>query len=193
MGEKPSPAGDKIWPPPAAKVTPTSVATGAPALPAKLSPPVAEKVSPPSQARPLFDPPPAPRSMPATIASPSAPSTQSPTRAQEIRPVSASVEAVRVDVTDMWAQQLARGTIADQVRALRELAKFKNASAHHVPQIAELLVKGDVTVRREVPLTLQSIGPSARIATALLERALNDQDTEVKVNAARCLVEFSAK
>jgi HEAT repeat protein len=113
-------------------------------------------------------------------------------RRPESQPVQ-SAPTVTIDVTELWIKQLGTGSGEAQVRALRELAKFKQNAGHYVPQIAELLVKGDVTVRREVPLVLLQIGAPAKAATALLERAMNDEDTEVKVNAARCLVELGGK
>lgn len=91
----------------------------------------------------------------------------------------------------MWIPRLRQGTAAQQVLAVRELAKLGEGAADAVPVLAELLLKADVTVRREIPLALMKIGKPARVANSVLERSLQDADTDVKVNAARALLELA--
>ena len=80
---------------------------------------------------------------------------------------------------------------ANQVQAVRELGKLGGDAASAVPALAEMLLKGNVAVRREIPLTLMMIGAPARLAASVLERSLQDSDTDVKVNAARALLELA--
>jgi len=146
-------------------------------------------VTPPNPPRAFLREPPAPT--PLLLPPPS--SVPRVATRSDIHPVSATVAPqIRIDLADLWLKKLVSGNPKDQIVALHQLAKLKQGAANCVPQMAQLLVQADVTVRREVPLALLEVGPPARIATALLERALNDSDTAVKVNAARCLVELAS-
>jgi hypothetical protein len=122
-----------------------------------------------------------------------APTSQQSTRTtpSPIQPVNASQPA-RVSPVAAWLPKLRVGTAIDeQLHAVRELAKLGPQAGEAVPALAELLIKGDVTVRREVPGTLALIGKPAKVATVVLEHCLQDEDTDVKVNAARALLELA--
>lgn len=94
-------------------------------------------------------------------------------------------------MTDIVKLNSAR--VADQLEGIRSLGKLGPNAADAVPPLAEKLVKGETLVRREVPLALMQIGAPAKLAQTVLERALDDQDTDVRVNAARALLELSDK
>lgn len=138
-----------------------------------------------SEPVPLFSPP---------------PTTQAPARQvtenKNIQPIS-SIAPVRAehrsDSVAVWIPRLRTGTANQQVQAVRELGKLGAGAASAVPTLAESLLKGNVEVRREVPLALMKIGAPAKLATSVLERSLQDSDTDVKVNAARALLELSDK
>jgi HEAT repeat protein len=109
-----------------------------------------------------------------------------------IQPVAARV----IPTVDPLAQALAKlggSRLGEQIDAVRTLGKLGPRAADAVPQLAEALIKNDVLVRREVPLALMQIGSAAKLAQSVLERALEDADTDVKVNAARALLELSDK
>jgi HEAT repeat protein len=94
-------------------------------------------------------------------------------------------------MTDILKLNSAR--VADQIEGVRSLGKLGPQASDAVPPLAEKLIKGEALVRREVPLALMQIGRPAKMAQSVLERALDDQDTEVRVNAARALLELSDK
>jgi HEAT repeat protein len=94
-------------------------------------------------------------------------------------------------MTDILKLNSAR--VGDQIEGIRSLGKLGPNAADAVPPLAEKLVKGETLVRREVPLALMQIGAPAKLAQTVLERALDDQDTDVRVNAARALLELSDK
>lgn len=93
--------------------------------------------------------------------------------------------------TSLWLSRLRQGSVEQQVNAVMELGKLGASASDAIPVLSEFLLRGDVAVRREIPLALAKMGKPARMATAVLERALQDQDTDVKVNAARALLELS--
>ncbi|MFO0813753.1 MAG: HEAT repeat domain-containing protein [Gemmatales bacterium] len=134
--------------------------------------------TPVSQSVPLFTPP--------TVSQPVRDTTSA------VQPASATVPA-RVNPVQVWLPKLRQGTVEEQLVAVRELGKLKADAGDAVPALAELLLKSDIAVRREVPNTLAMIGKRARLATAVLERCLQDEDTDVKVNAARALLELADK
>ncbi|HQR07370.1 MAG TPA: HEAT repeat domain-containing protein [Gemmatales bacterium] len=172
---------------------PTPVKPAAPAqLPAAMSPvPLqlpATKVDPKNNPIPLFAPPPATQ----------APVKQVPSRLiteNKIIQPAAVVSLVKpepmADPASLWIPRLRQGTVDQQVQAVRELGKLGSGAASAVPTLAECLLKGNVAVRREIPLTLMKIGATARLATSVLERSLQDSDIDVKVNAARALLELA--
>jgi len=172
---------------------PTPVKPLAPAqLPAGISPtPLqlpATKVEPRNDPLPLFAPPPAMQAPAKQV--PAKPVTENKT----IQPAVAVTPLKPVPATDpasMWVPRLRQGTVDQQVQAVRELGKLGSGAASAVPTLAEYLLKGNVAVRREIPLTLMKIGAPAKLATSVLERSLQDSDTDVKVNAARALLELA--
>ena len=99
----------------------------------------------------------------------------------------------RVNSVHLWLPRLRQGFAEEQVHAVREVGKLGVAGADAVPLVAEVLTKGPLVVRREVPDTLAKIGAPAKMATAVLERCLTDHDTDLKVNAARALLELADK
>lgn len=174
--------------PPPAPVKPAVPAQ----LPATMSPaPLqlpATKAEPRSDAIPLFAPPPASQ----------APVKQAPAKPavanKTIHPVAAITPLKPESSNDpasLWLPRLRQGTVDQQVQAVRELGKLGTGAASAVPTLAECLLKGNVAVRREIPLTLMKIGAPARLATSVLERSLQDSDIDVKVNAARALLELA--
>lgn len=94
-------------------------------------------------------------------------------------------------VTTLWVSRLRQGSTEQQVQAVMELGNLGASASDAIPVLSEYLLRGDVAVRREIPLALARMGKPARMATAVLERALQDQDTDVKVNAARALLELA--
>ncbi|MFT3882542.1 MAG: HEAT repeat domain-containing protein [Gemmatales bacterium] len=166
-------------------------------LPATLSPaPLqlpATKVEPKNEAIPLFAPPPSTPAPVKQVPAKPIPTTQvvenkAIQTASVVTPVKTES---RVDPASLWIPRLRQGTVDQQVQAVRELGKLGTSAASSVPTLAEYLLKGDVAVRREIPLTLMKIGAPARLATSVLERSLQDSDTDVKVNAARALLELA--
>lgn len=141
------------------------------------------KAPPASDPAPLFGPPPTART------TQRARSSASPL--QLTGSTTPPVQEHRTNNASMWIPRLRQGTAAQQVLAVRELAKLGEGAADAVPVLAELLLKADVTVRREIPLALMKIGKPARVANSVLERSLQDADTDVKVNAARALLELA--
>ncbi len=105
-----------------------------------------------------------------------------------IEPMAAKAES---DETSKQVAQLRHGSPPEQVDAIRALGKLGIRAGDAVPYLAETMITGDVTVRREIPLALMRIGTPAKAALSVLERALEDADTEVKVNAARALLALS--
>ncbi len=144
--------------------------------------------APASQALPLFGPPVS--STPAPVVKPKMPATIQPVAAASTVPQ--RVEAKTKPVS-LWLPRLHQGTVEQQVQAVREIGKLGTQAADAVPKLAEVLTKGDIAVRREVPDALVKIGSPAKMATAVLERCLLDPDTDLKVNAARALLELADK
>lgn len=116
--------------------------------------------------------------------------------AERIQAVVSNVPVQSVPETNtvsIWLPRLRQGTVEQQVQAAQQLGKLGSAAADAVPALAEALLKSDIAVRREIPMTLAQIGAPAKMAIAVLERCLQDRDTEVKVNAARALLELADK
>jgi HEAT repeat protein len=173
---------------PAKKTEPAKVVTPAPLptlpvskpLPARKQP-VSKEVQPATTA-PLFGP------APSTVSQANAKPAIEQTAA--VVPATATA-STRPTVTTLWISRLRQGSTEQQVQAVMELGRL-GAQAHDaIPVLCEYLLRGEVAVRREIPLALAKMGKPARMATAVLERALQDQDTDVKVNAARALLELS--
>lgn len=143
--------------------------------------PVTKEVQP-ATTTPLFGPAPLPVSQ--AKAKPPVQQTAS------VVPVSTPVEP-KPTATTLWVSRLRQGSTEQQVQAVMELGKLGASASDAIPVMSEYLLRGDVVVRREIPLALAKMGKPARMATAVLERALQDQDTDVKVNAARALLELS--
>lgn len=133
---------------------------------------------------PLFGPAPL-----ASTIQPVAATGMAPRNIPEVPPKS----EVLIRPVTLWLPRLRQGSLDQQLQAARELGKLGVEAADAVPLLAECLLTGDVALRREIPLTLQLIGKPARLACPVLERALKDEDTDVKVNAARALLELADK
>jgi hypothetical protein len=186
---KPSPAQPAVLP------------NGIPALPVEGSPvllpvlPALPAVKEPavSEPQPLFGPPISKNTEP--VVKPKTPTVIQPVAAATPPPVPKRVEPKPTGASslNLWLPRVKQGTVEQQVQAVREIGKFGAGAADAVPTLAEVLINGNIAVRREVPDTLVKIGTSAKMATAVLERCLQDADTELKVNAARALLELSDK
>lgn len=163
-----------------------------PQLPATMSPaPLqlpATKADPKNDAIPLFAPPPATQTPVKQV--PARPVVETKT-IQPVAVVTPVKSETKIDPASLWVPRLRQGTVDQQVQAVRELGKLGAGAASAVPTLAEMLLKGNLAVRREIPLTLIKIGAPARLATSVLERSLQDADTDVKVNAARALLELA--
>lgn len=163
---------------PTAPTAPASLPVSLPAMPMQQVPaskPMQEPV-------PLFGPPTS-----SDVGKPA------PERIQPIAATEPVKAAVSIQPVTLWLPRLKTGTVQQQIQAVQQLGKLGAGAADAVPALAELLIKGDVMVRREIPATLSQIGAPARMATAVLERCLQDRDTDVKVAAARALLELSDK
>ncbi|MBL8824470.1 MAG: HEAT repeat domain-containing protein [Planctomycetia bacterium] len=173
-------------PKPAMKVETSSPAKPAPltALPVQRQIPVRKPVAKelPATSSPMFGPAPTPVSQTSTR-----PTVQ---QTAAVAPVN-SPAPVKPAPTSLWLSRLRQGSVEQQVNAVMELGKLGASASDAIPVLSEFLLRGDVAVRREIPLALAKMGKPARMATAVLERALQDQDTDVKVNAARALLELS--
>ena len=171
--------------PPPTPVKPTAPALIPTTLPHTAVPMPEKKAEPKSDPVPLFSPP---------------PSAQAPVKAhvenkniQTASSVTLQKQEPKVDLAAQWIPKLRQGTVDQQVLAVHELGKLGPDAARAVLPLAEMLLKGNVAVRREIPLTLIKIGAPAKLATAVLERSLQDSDTDVKVNAAKALLELADK
>jgi hypothetical protein len=157
-----------------------------PALPAVKEPAVSEP-------QPLFGPPISRNTEP--VVKPKTPTVIQPVAAATPPPAPKRIEpkVTGASSLNLWLPRVKQGTVEQQVQAVREIGKFGAGAADAVPTLAEVLINGNIAVRREVPDTLVKIGASAKMATAVLERCLQDADTDLKVNAARALLELSDK
>jgi HEAT repeat protein len=145
-----------------------------------------KKAEPKGDPVPLFSPPPSTQA-PAKQAAPENKNIQTTSS------VMAPKQEPKVDLAAQWIPKLRQGTVDQQLQAVHELGKLGPDAARAVLPLAEMLLKGNVVVKREIPLTLMKIGAPAKLATAVLERSLQDSDTDVKVNAARALLELADK
>lgn len=185
---KPSPAQPAVLPNSIPALPVEGAPVTLPVLPAL--PAVKEPAG--SEPQPLFGPPiskniePVVKPKPATVIQPVA--AASPPAPKQVEPKPTGAGSL-----NLWLPRVKQGTVEQQVQVVREIGKFGAGAADAVPTLAEVLINGNIAVRREVPDTLVKIGASAKMATAVLERCLQDADTELKVNAARALLELSDK
>ncbi len=166
---------------------------GAPVSLPVLPPLPAVKEPASSEPQPLFGPPISKNTESVVI--PKTPTVIQPVAAATPPPAPKRVEpkVTGASSLNLWLPRVKQGTIEQQVQAVREIGKFGAGAAEAVPTLAEVLINGNIAVRREVPDTLVKIGAPAKMATAVLERCLQDADTDLKVNAARALLELSDK
>lgn len=170
--------------PPPTPVKPTAPALIPMTIPQTPIPLPEKKVEPKSDPVPLFSPPSAQAPVKPPVENKNIQTTSS---------VTPSKQEPKVDPAVQWIPKLRQGTVDQQLLAVHELGKLGPDAARAVLPLAEMLLKGNVAVRREIPLTLIKIGTPAKVATAVLERSLQDSDTDVKVNAARALLELADK
>lgn len=89
------------------------------------------------------------------------------------------VTAVRAAVVSGTSEQLA---------ALRIIQVSGSEAVVVLPELRDWLVHSDPAVRRQIPRILMAIGPAAKELIPDLERALADEDVEVRTAAAQALL-----
>lgn len=80
------------------------------------------------------------------------------------------------------------GGTSEQLAALRIVQASGSEAVVVLPELRDWLVHSDPAVRRQIPRILSAIGPAAKELMPDLERALADDDAEVRTAAAQALL-----